>query len=91
MNGFVSNLAAHIQVLLDVKHALGLPYVKSYGNFVLVKIGDAAALNERLLRAGIIVRPVANYGLHEWLRVSVGLPEENHAFLAALREALGRT
>jgi histidinol-phosphate aminotransferase len=70
--------------------ALGLTYVKSYGNFVLVKVGDAAGLNLKLLRAGVIVRPVANYGLPEWLRVSVGLPEENAAFLAALHAALGR-
>jgi histidinol-phosphate aminotransferase len=36
------------------------------------------------------VRPVANYGLPEWLRVSVGLPSENERFLAALASALGR-
>ncbi|MFZ4759728.1 MAG: histidinol-phosphate transaminase [Burkholderiaceae bacterium] len=83
--------AEGLVMLSSAFDALGLPYVKSYGNFVLVKVGDAAALNERLLRAGVIVRPVGNYGLHEWLRVSVGLPEENRAFLAALREALGRS
>jgi len=71
--------------------ALGLRYVKSYGNFVLVEVGDAGAVNEALLRAGVIVRPVGNYGLPHWLRVSVGLPEENRRFLAALRGALGRT
>ncbi|HYF60943.1 MAG TPA: histidinol-phosphate transaminase [Burkholderiaceae bacterium] len=70
--------------------ALGLPYVKSYANFVLVKVGDAAGVNERLLRAGVIVRPVGNYGLGEWLRVSIGLPAENATFVAALRAALGR-
>lgn len=70
--------------------AMGLEYVPSAGNFVLVRVGDAAAVNERLLRAGIIVRPVGGYGLPEWLRVSVGLPEENEAFLAALPAALGR-
>jgi len=70
--------------------ALGLRYVPSHGNFVLVEVGDAAAVNERLLRAGVIVRPVANYGLPTWLRVSVGLPAENEAFVAALRTALGR-
>ena len=70
---------------------LGLTYVKSSGNFVLVKVGDAAAVNEKLLRAGVIVRPVGNYGLPEWLRISVGLPEEIQVFLAALRAALGRT
>ncbi|MEY4864099.1 MAG: histidinol-phosphate aminotransferase, partial [Pseudomonadota bacterium] len=61
----------------------------SYGNFVLVEVGDAAAVNEALLRAGVIVRPVANYGLPTWLRISVGLPEENDRFLVALRAALG--
>ena len=70
--------------------ALGLDYVPSYGNFVLVKVGDAPAIYEKLLRSGVIVRPVGNYGLPEWLRVSIGLPAENEAFLAALRAALGR-
>jgi histidinol-phosphate aminotransferase len=67
---------------------MGLSHVPSYGNFVLVKVGDAAGVYERLLRAGVIVRPVAGYGLPEWLRVSVGLPAENEAFLTALRGAL---
>jgi histidinol-phosphate aminotransferase len=69
---------------------LGLEYVPSFGNFVLVRVGDAPAVYERLLRAGVIVRPVAGYGLPQWLRVSIGLPQENEAFLAALPGALGR-
>ena len=69
---------------------LGLDYVPSYGNFVLVKVGDAQGVFERLLRLGVIVRPVANYGLPEWLRVSIGLPEENEKFLAALERAMAR-
>jgi histidinol-phosphate aminotransferase len=69
--------------------ALGLPYVKPFGNFVLVKVGDAARINLALLKRGIIVRPVANYDLPEWLRISVGLPEENAAFIAAFKEVLG--
>ncbi len=68
---------------------LGLEYVPSLGNFVLVKVGDAGAVNESLLRAGIIVRPVAGYGLPQWLRVTVGLDDENRAFLRALASALG--
>ena len=67
---------------------LGLSFVPSYGNFVLVRVGNAPAVYEKLLRAGVIVRPVGNYGLPEWLRVSVGLPAENEAFLKALRGAL---
>ena len=53
-------------------------------------MGDGRAVNAALLRQGVIVRPVANYGLPEWLRVSVGLPAENARFLAALGTALGR-
>jgi histidinol-phosphate aminotransferase len=67
---------------------LGLRYVPSHGNFVLVQVGDAASVNLGLLKRGVIVRPVANYGLPEWLRVTVGLPQENERFLAALTEVL---
>jgi histidinol-phosphate aminotransferase len=70
---------------------LGLEFVPSSGNFVLVRVGRADLVNERLLRAGIIVRPVGNYDLPQWLRVTVGLPEENSAFLAALADALADT
>ena len=68
--------------------ALGLRYVPSFGNFILVHVGAAARVYEELLRQGIIVRPVANYGLLEWLRVTVGLPEENVRFLQVLPAAL---
>ena len=70
--------------------ALGLQYVRSHGNFVLVKVGDAARVNTALLHKGVIVRPVASYALPEWLRISVGLPRENERFLTALREIVGR-
>jgi histidinol-phosphate aminotransferase len=69
--------------------ALRLRYLPSYGNFVLVQVGDGARVYQGLLRRGVIVRPVANYGLPQWLRVTVGLPEENDRFIAALRETLG--
>jgi len=72
---------------------LGLEYVPSFGNFVLVKVGDApdagARVNLALLKLGVIVRPVGNYGLPNWLRVSIGLPAENAVFIAALKQALG--
>lgn len=67
---------------------LGLRHLPSKGNFILVEVGDAAAVNDALLRAGVIVRPVGNYGLPQWLRISVGLPEENAACLAALGRIL---
>jgi histidinol-phosphate aminotransferase len=68
--------------------ALGLAWVPSHANFLLVRVGDAGRVYQQLLRRGVIVRPVANYALPEWLRVTVGLPEENQRFLAALGAAL---
>jgi histidinol-phosphate aminotransferase len=70
--------------------ALAIPFVRSHGNFVLVKVGDAARINHALLLQGVIVRPVASYGLPEYLRISVGLPAENERFLTALASALAR-
>ena len=70
--------------------AMDVGYVPSHANFLLVQVGDAPAAYEALLRQGVIVRPVASYGLPGHLRVSVGMPAENERFLAALRLALGR-
>ncbi|MCW5568502.1 MAG: histidinol-phosphate transaminase [Dokdonella sp.] len=68
--------------------AMGLEWIPSAGNFVTVKVGDAAKVNQALLRQGVIVRPIAGYGMPQWLRVSIGLPEENARFIAALKQAL---
>jgi len=68
--------------------ALGLEFVPSSANFVLVRVGDAARINRALLERGIIVRPVGGDGLPEHLRVSVGLPEENERFIRALTDIL---
>ena len=77
-----------MQQLTQGFEALRLDYVPSYGNFVLVKVGAAGRVYQELLKRGVIVRPVANYQLPEWLRVSIGLPEENQRFLDALPDAL---
>jgi histidinol-phosphate aminotransferase len=78
--------------LVEAFDKLGLEYVPSYGNFVLVKVGDdtgaGARINLALLKQGVIVRPVGNYGLPEWLRISIGLPEENEVLIEALTHAL---
>ncbi len=78
--------------LTEAFEKLGLEYVPSDGNFVLVRVGndDGAGnrVNIELLKQGVIVRPVANYGLPQWLRVTIGLPEENEAFIAALEKTL---
>src|SRR5204862_361374 len=74
--------------------SIGVTYLPSHGNFLMVRVADggkgAAPIYEALLRSGVIVRPVANYGLPDWLRVTVGLPEENARFLSALGAALGK-
>jgi histidinol-phosphate aminotransferase len=68
---------------------LGLEHIPSRANFITVRIGPhAREVYEALLRAGVIVRPIAGYGLPEHLRVTVGLPEHNERFLAALAAAL---
>lgn len=69
---------------------MGLDYVPSFGNFVLVRLANAEHVNLELLKRGIIVRPVAGDGLPDWLRVSVGLPEENQAFIEALAQILAK-
>lgn len=78
--------------LTEAFDRLGLEYVPSSGNFVLVRVGDddgaGARVNLALLKQGVIVRPVGNYNLPRWLRVTIGLPEENAAFVAALERAL---
>ena len=68
--------------------ALGLQVVPSRGNFLLVDFASAdraAACNDHLLRRGVIVRPVANYGLPQYLRITVGSAAENDRLLAELQ------
>lgn len=67
---------------------LGLEWIPSAGNFVCVKVGEAAVIYQALLQRGVIVRPIAAYGLPEYLRVSIGLPAENATFLTALAAVL---
>lgn len=68
---------------------LKLPFVPSHANFVLVEVGDGRAVYERLLRKGVIVRPMNGYGYPRHLRISVGLPEENRRLVAALGDVIG--
>ena len=91
--GYELNRAGYTQ-LTKAFDQLGLQYLPSAGNFVLVKVGDddqaGGRINLALLKRGIIVRPVGNYGLPQWLRISIGLPEENAAFLDALKDILAQ-
>lgn len=68
---------------------LGLDYIPSHANFVTIALpGDAADIYRALLQRGVIVRPLANYGLSRHLRISVGLPAENARCLSALADVL---
>jgi histidinol-phosphate aminotransferase len=80
--------AAGLAQLVQGFERLGLEYIPSHGNFITVRVGDAARVYDSMLREGVIVRPIAGYGMPEHLRITVGLPEQNTRFLAALERAL---
>lgn len=69
---------------------LRLPFLPSEANFILADVGDGRAVFEKLLRQGVIVRPMNGYGLARHVRVSVGLEDENRRLVAALERVLQR-
>ncbi len=68
--------------------AMGLEYVPSEANFLLVKVGDGQRVFAELQKRGIIVRPVGPYGLPEFVRISVGTERENARLLETLDKLL---
>lgn len=72
--------------LQDAFASMGLEFVPSFANFVLVRVGNGDAVFKTLLQQGIIVRAMRSYKLPEWIRVSVGTMDQNRRFVAALRE-----
>ncbi|MBI4987987.1 MAG: histidinol-phosphate transaminase [Rhodocyclales bacterium] len=84
---FDNNRRGMEQIVAGLKR-LGLEHIPSHGNFVTFKAGDAAKVNQALLKQGVIVRPIAGYGLPEHLRVTIGLERENARFIEALEKAL---
>ena len=65
---------------------LGLSYAPSYGNFIFVDIGmPAPEANEGLLKRGVVIRPGHQWGCETYLRVTIGNPAENAAFIEALK------
>jgi histidinol-phosphate aminotransferase len=69
---------------------LNLEFAPSAANFVLVRVGDGQKVFEAMQRAGVITRPMGGYKLPEWIRITIGTPQENERCLAALKSALGR-
>ena len=71
--------------------SLGIKYVPSRANFILVDVGRSASdVYQKLLHQGVIVRPMTPFGMETALRVSVGTPEENRKLVKALRTVLGK-
>ena len=68
--------------------ALGLLFVPSAGNFILVNVGDGLRIFRELLKRRIIVRALKGYNLAEWVRISIGTMEQNRRCIAALKEVL---
>jgi histidinol-phosphate aminotransferase len=75
------------QIVAGLKR-LGLEHIPSHGNFVTFAVADGAAVNQKLLKQGVIVRPIGGYGLPNHLRVTIGLETENARFLDALEQSL---
>jgi histidinol-phosphate aminotransferase len=66
---------------------LGLAFIPSVANFMMIKVGDGLKVFEVLQRKGVIVRPVKSYGLPEWVRVTIGSHAQNARLLAELKAA----
>jgi histidinol-phosphate aminotransferase len=78
--------------LYDEFKAIGVGYVPSRANFILVDVGRSAAdIYQRLLKEGVIVRPMTAFGMESTLRITVGTPDENRRLVKALRAVLGKS
>jgi len=87
--GVALNRAGMLQITNGLRR-LGLDYIPSWGNFLAFQVGDGAGVYQKLLKRGVIVRPVGGYGMPAWLRVSIGLSSQNETFLSALADSLER-
>jgi len=82
------NNKAGLKFFEDAFRGMGLRFIPSAANFVLVHVGDGARVSSELQKLGVITRPMAGYQLPEWIRISVGTPAENERCLAGLRKVL---
>lgn len=84
------NNAEGLAYFAEQLKSLQLEFAPSAANFILVKVGNGQKVFEAMQRAGVITRPMGGYKLPEWIRITIGTPEENRRCLAALQEALSR-
>ena len=67
---------------------LNLQFVPSSANFILVRVGEGQRIFDAMQKLGVIVRPMGGYQLPEWIRLSIGTPQENERSLGALEKSL---
>jgi histidinol-phosphate aminotransferase len=82
------NNARGLQFFEQAFRQMKLDYLPSAANFILVRVGDGQQVFEAMQRRGVIVRPMGGYQLGEWIRITVGTPDENTRCLEALSQAL---
>jgi histidinol-phosphate aminotransferase len=88
VNKTVANNAEGLACFHDAFATRGLRFVPSVANFVLVEVGDGDRVFAEMLKQGVIVRAMRGYKLPEWVRISVGTPEQNRRCLEVLDEVL---
>jgi histidinol-phosphate aminotransferase len=83
-----ANNALGLDYLQNAFRSLGLEFIPSHANFVLVRVGDGHRVFEEMQRLGVITRPMGGYQLPEWIRVTVGTPDQNARCIAGLKKVL---
>ncbi len=82
-----ANRAGIVQITQALER-LRISYIPTHANFIAIRLSDAKAVAQRLLQAGVVVRPLGAYELDEFIRVTIGTEEENAVFLQAMLDAL---
>jgi histidinol-phosphate aminotransferase len=84
------NNATGLKLYVEAFQKFGLEFVPSAGNFILVRVGEGQRIFEALQKLGVIVRPMGGYQLPEWIRISVGTPEQNARCIDSLKKVLAK-
>jgi histidinol-phosphate aminotransferase len=83
-----SNNFGGLQFFEKAFRRLNLQFVPSSANFILVRVGEGQRVFDAMQKLGVIVRPMGGYQLPEWIRLSIGTPQENERSLGALEKSL---
>ena len=85
-----TNNVAGLKFFENAFRDLKLEFVPSHANFILVRVGPGQKIFEAMQAQGVITRPMGGYQLPEWIRISIGTPQENERCLQALKSALDK-